>query len=74
MKGSTIRCVRCKGRKKLYKVNGGYTYTNTGGVQMDCPMCLGKGITLSLEEAVKEATKMRNKKEKDFIDAKAKRE
>lgn len=37
------RCIRCDGRKKMYKTGGIYNHTNTGGVLVDCPLCLGKG-------------------------------
>jgi len=63
MKGSMIRCIRCKGRKKIYKINNGYSYINTGGVQIECPMCLGNGVIKSLEEAIEEI-KTINKKHK----------
>lgn len=68
MKGKTIRCVRCKGRKKLFKVGQVYSYTNTGGVEINCPMCLGEGLTASLSDAIEEVKKLniKNKKEKDF--------
>lgn len=64
MKGAMIRCVRCKGRKKLYKINGIYSYTNTGGVEIQCPMCLGTGVTKSLEEALEAVKKEVEKVEK----------
>lgn len=64
MKGAMIRCVRCKGRKKLFKINGIYSYTNTGGVEIQCPMCLGNGVTKSLEEATEEIKKEVEKVEK----------
>ncbi len=38
------RCIRCRGRKKLYKVRGGWCLENSGGVLTDCPMCLGDGL------------------------------
>ena len=52
MKNSMMRCMRCKGRKKLFKVNSGYTYTNTGGIEVACPLCLGKGEIPPLENIV----------------------
>lgn len=80
MKGAMIRCVRCKGRKKLFKINAIYSYTNTGGVEIQCPMCLGNGVTKSLEEAIEEI-KIENKKhksekikERDFKDGEKPRE
>lgn len=41
-----VRCMRCKGRKKMYKMGSGYSLVNTGGVIVDCPMCLGQGTIL----------------------------
>lgn len=73
-KNKMIRCVRCKGRKKIFKINGGYTYINMGGVQVECPMCLGTGQTKSIAEVLEELQKtaVKNKsdktKEKDFKD------
>lgn len=47
-KGSDVpsgkrRCIRCRGRKKLYKAMGGWCFDNTGGTLQNCPMCDGKG-------------------------------
>lgn len=49
-KGSGIpdgkrRCIRCKGRKKMYKTMAGWCMHNSGGVLKDCPMCNGIGYT-----------------------------
>lgn len=63
MQDSMIRCVRCKGRKKMFKVNSIYSEINTGGIEVQCPMCLGNGVTKSLEEALEEIKK-ENKKHK----------
>lgn len=38
-----MRCPRCQGRKKMFKMGAGYSHTNCGGPEVDCPMCLGKG-------------------------------
>lgn len=38
-----VLCIRCHGRKKLFRINAAYSYTDCGGVQVDCPMCGGKG-------------------------------
>jgi len=43
------QCFRCAGRKKLYKSGSGYSKQNTGGVLVDCPLCLGKGKIDKLE-------------------------
>lgn len=73
MKSKTTRCFRCDGRKKMYTMNGGYTHANMGGLQVDCPMCLGKGNIPVLEEAPEEikteTTKLKDKKEKESKDA-----
>jgi len=75
MESTKIRCVRCKGRRKLFKMNSVYSYTNTGGVQVECPLCLGTGYTKPLEEAIaeaKEATskhKLHKPKDEDCKDA-----
>jgi len=45
--------MRCRGRKKMYKVRSIYSHTNTGGVEVDCPMCLGVGKIEPAEEALK---------------------
>lgn len=72
MKGAMIRCVRCKGRKKLYKVGGAYSYADTGGEKVDCPMCLGSGTTKSLADALEDIKQLNSKQksveatEKDF--------
>ena len=78
MQSKMMRCIRCDGRKKMYTMNGGYTHANMGGLQVDCPMCLGKGNIPVLEEAIeevkKEAIKIKDKKEKESKDAKEIRE
>lgn len=72
MKGALVRCVRCKGRKKLFKVAGAYSYVDTGGEKVDCPMCLGSGSTKSLADALEDIKELNSKKksvdtqEKDF--------
>jgi hypothetical protein len=78
MKGELIKCVRCNGRKKLFKVNSGYSYTNTGGIEVECPMCMGTGTTKSLSDAIEELKKVNNEdktekgkvNKKDFKDEK----
>jgi len=61
------RCIRCRGRKKLYKVRGAWSFDNSGGTLTDCPMCLGKGIIERIPP-----TKIDEKPE-DTKDAKKKR-
>lgn len=51
------RCIRCKGRKKMFKVRGAYTHANTGGVEVDCPMCLGEGTIKTIEKALTDSKK-----------------
>lgn len=36
-------CYRCCGRKKVYKMMGGYTLENCGGEEITCPLCKGEG-------------------------------
>lgn len=40
---NTKRCIRCGGRKELYKVNGAYSHLDTGGEKVKCPLCMGTG-------------------------------
>lgn len=42
-------CVRCRARKKLYKVGSAYSSVDTGGELVDCPMCLGVGRIKKME-------------------------
>jgi len=49
-----INCMRCKGRKILYKVGGAYSFLDTGGILVNCPMCSGEGKIKSLEDALNE--------------------
>lgn len=57
-------CMRCEGRKKIYKVGSIYSHQDTGGVQVDCPLCLGKGKVKVLDAVFKdvEKKKLRNKR------------
>lgn len=48
MNKEEMKCIRCKGRKKIYKIMGGYSYINTGGIISDCPMCNGKGTVKTI--------------------------
>lgn len=43
MKEDERLCIRCHGRKRLYKAMGGWCFQDMGGVLADCPMCLGEG-------------------------------
>lgn len=43
------RCIRCNGRKQMYKLNNTYTHANFGGALVNCPMCAGKGIIKTLD-------------------------
>ncbi len=51
MKNTFIRCARCEGRKKVYKINSGYSLANTGGTLVDCPLCLGTGTSKPFQES-----------------------
>lgn len=73
-----MRCIRCKGRKRIYKAaKGGYSYIDTGGTQVDCPMCLGEGTIKTLESAIADAEQGAKKsiktKNKDLEDGEEKR-
>lgn len=70
-------CIRCNGRKKLYKINSAYSFTDTGGQFVDCPMCLGAGrvphppkellnevVEEKVDEPIKPVRKPRKRKEK----------
>lgn len=74
MQSKMMRCIRCEGRKKMYMMNGGYTHVNMGALQVDCPLCLGKGQIPFLEDAIeevkKETLKIKDKKERKSKDAK----
>ena len=48
-----VRCVRCSGRKQVYKVGGIYTLQNTGGVLVTCPLCNGEGKFIPFENLKK---------------------
>lgn len=72
------KCCRCRGRKKMYEIGGGYTASNFGGKQVDCPLCLGTGLMKSLEECVKEPVekaapvkKRSSNKQKESVHAEA---
>lgn len=42
--GDTMRiCFRCSGRKKVFKMGNGYTLTQIGGIETNCPLCKGTG-------------------------------
>lgn len=51
------KCMRCHGRKEIYKVGGAYSFLDTGGVKVKCPMCNGEGTIKTLEAATKAAVK-----------------
>ena len=70
----TIRCVRCKGQKKMFKVNSVYSHTNTGGIQVECPLCMGAGFTKSIEDSIAEMKKENIKHKKDLKDERQKEE
>jgi hypothetical protein len=74
MQSKMMRCIRCEGRKKMYMMNGGYTHVNMGALQVDCPLCLGKGqipfLENAIEEVKKETLKIKDKKERKSKDAK----
>jgi len=58
-----LRCHACRGSKKVYQINGGYTLSPMlGGSKMKCPECGGLGKVLSKEE--KEELKSKHEEEK----------
>ena len=65
-----MRCPRCRGMKKMYKIANGYSAVNCGGPPpVDCPMCLGDGVVKTLEEAAKEVNKKKKNKEDNELRA-----
>lgn len=79
-----MRCQRCQGARKMYKIGSAYLMTNAGGVQVDCPLCLGTGIAPSneeklqaIEEHQKTLAETKNKKrdyKKEYAERKNKKE
>jgi hypothetical protein len=74
-KGSEVkegkrRCIRCRGRKKLYKIKGGWSLENSGGTLTDCPLCLGVGLIDKAPFAIIEE-KIADLKEKEGVKRKA---
>lgn len=49
MEAGMMLCMRCEGRKRIYKVGSVYSFTNTGGSLVDCPMCLAVGKVKKIE-------------------------
>ena len=47
-----MRCLRCKGRKKMFKIGSAYSHLDTGGKEIKCPMCLGEGKVKTLENVI----------------------
>lgn len=64
MNADKMICMRCNGRKQMYRFGSGYTHSNNGGRLVDCPMCLGEGKIKTIEAATKEVEiKIRKKRE-----------
>jgi hypothetical protein len=74
VKGTQKICVRCRGRKKVFKINSVYSIENTGGKEIDCPMCLGTGYNKPIEEEIEEIKAINIKNKKDFKDGKTKKD
>lgn len=70
MKDNMIRCMRCLGRKKLYKVNSVYSLENTGGTIVNCPLCLGEGMIKTVKDAIQDAKKLLIKSEVEKLQQK----
>ena len=49
-----MRCQRCAGRKSLWKVNNVYCKVDSGGVKVDCPLCLGSGKYVDVAKKLEE--------------------
>lgn len=47
-------CMRCRGRKKLFRLGttNVYSFTDSGGVLVTCPMCQGNGTVKTLQAAM----------------------
>lgn len=61
-----IRCYRCAGSGKVYKIGGGYSQVNIGGEHISCPFCSGCGKIEKLSEEKKmEFLKESKAKKKD---------
>ena len=54
MTDKKIRCVRCCGRKKLYKIATAYSNIDNGGIKVDCPLCLGEGKIEPFAEVIED--------------------
>lgn len=67
MKENHMRCLRCRGLKKMFKLGNGYSEVDAGGISVDCPMCLGIGTVKTLESVLKE---IENKDVKDVEEPK----
>lgn len=69
MSTNKIRCTRCNGQKKVFKVASGYSQVDSGGEKVNCPFCLGDGKVSTLEAAIddmqKAVNKSKIKKQKD---------
>ena len=39
-----MRCLLCYGRKKVYKLGGGFTHVDMGAPEVQCPECKGTGV------------------------------
>lgn len=64
MTDKMIVCLRCDGRKKIYKIGGGYSFVNIGGQLVNCPMCNGEGKHKTAEAALKEIEEIKDGEEK----------
>lgn len=63
MEENRILCPRCDGRKQMYKMMGGYSHANVGGVKVNCILCLGTGTIKTLETVIKEMETSKNVEE-----------
>lgn len=67
-------CPRCLGRKSVYKIGGGYSLEDMGGVLIDCPLCKGTGKFTSLGDEIKALKEeLADNRESSFSEAPLKR-
>lgn len=49
----------------MYKMRSIYSHTNTGGVEVDCPMCLGEGkVPDIIDDIIEKENKRKSAKKK----------
>lgn len=61
MTESNVRCFRCSGRKKMFQVGSVYSLVDSGGKEVNCPLCNGKGRIKPVNEVLKEESETAKK-------------